>query len=254
MPGQKPSAASTPSAGMRLGGWLAIPDPLVVEAAGHTAFDWVGLDLQHGGWDLGTAFTGIQILDLMGKPVLVRVAEEELPLIPRVLDKGTSGIVVAMASTPALVAAAVERARYQPEGRRSYGGQRFGMRREPADIAEVRPRIYAMIEDRRGVDAIREIAAVPGLGGLHVGPVDLGLGLGLGMRREQPAFRKALDAILDAGHANGLPVTMHAVTADQVPAMQEAGFDEVVLTADIELLRRAMAGIVAAARTALAAA
>ena len=70
----------------------------------------------------------------------------------------------------------------------------------------------------------------------------------------QGTIRKALDAILDAGHANGLPVTMHAVTADQVPAMQAMGVDEVVLTADIELLRRAMAGIVAAARSALAAA
>src|SRR5688500_6152178 len=82
-----------------LGGWLAIPEPLVVEAAGRSAFDWVGLDLQHGGWDLGTAFRGIQLLDALGKPVLIRIAEEELPLIPRVLDHGAAGVVLAMASS-----------------------------------------------------------------------------------------------------------------------------------------------------------
>ena len=61
---------------LRLGGWLAIPDPLVVEVAGRAGFDWVGIDLQHGAWDLGTAFRGIQLLDMLGVPVLVRVADQ----------------------------------------------------------------------------------------------------------------------------------------------------------------------------------
>src|SRR5262249_54620027 len=196
---------------VRLGGWLAIPEPLVVEVAGRAGYDWVGLDLQHGAWDLGTAFRGIQLLDLLGVPILVRVSEEDLPLIPRVLDQGASGIVVAMASSPEIVAAAIDRARYAPHGHRSYGGQRLGMRAEPADLAEVRPAIYAMLEDRRGVEAAREIAAVPGLAGLHIGPVDLGLGLGLGRDRSQPAFTAALEAIIAAGHGERLPVVLHAV-------------------------------------------
>ena len=50
----------------RIGGWLMIPDPIIVEAAGRAGFDWIGLDLQHGTWDLGTAFRGIQLLDAIG--------------------------------------------------------------------------------------------------------------------------------------------------------------------------------------------
>ena len=96
-------------------------------------FDWIGLDLQHGAWDLGTAFRGIQLADALGKPVVIRLPDEQLALIPRVLDHGASGIVLAMASEPAVVAAAIERARYQPQGKRSYGGQRYGMRPEPID-------------------------------------------------------------------------------------------------------------------------
>jgi len=234
----------------RLGGWLAIPDPLVAEAAGRAGFDWVGLDLQHGGWDLGTAFRSIQLLDVLGVPVLVRVAEEELPLIPRVLDHGASGIVVAMVSSAEVAAAAVERARYQPEGRRSYGGQRYGMRAEPKNIAEHRPGIYAMLENREGVDAVDAVAAVPGLAGLHVGPVDLGLGLGLGLGgdRSKPPFATALKSIVTAGHRAGLPVTMHAVGPDQIAGLIGLGFDELVLTTDIELLRWAFAERVAQAR------
>jgi len=243
MPNQGPRAAS-----VRLAGWLALPEPLVVEVAGRTGYDWVGIDLQHGGWDLGTAFRGIQLLDTLGVPVLVRVSEDELSLIPRVLDQGASGIIVAMASSPDLMIEAIARARYQPQGRRSYGGQRFGMRAEPADVAELRPAIYAMLEDRRGVAAAEAIAAVPGLAGLHVGPVDLGLGLGLGMDRSAPAFGAALAAIVAAARSAGIPAVMHAVKAEDTARWLALGFSELVLTADVEVLRSGLRGQLGIAR------
>jgi 4-hydroxy-2-oxoheptanedioate aldolase len=223
----------------RVGLWAALPEPLVLEAAAKADPDWVGLDLQHGAWDLGSAFRGIQLLDALGVPVLVRVSEIELPLVPRVLDHGASGVVIAMASSVALVERAVALARYQPEGVRSYGGQRYGMRPEPVDVTAVRPGVYPMIEDRRGVDEVAAIAHIPGIAGLHVGPVDLGLGLGLGLDRDAPAFREALGSIVSAGREAGIGLTMHAVSADQAPRWLELGFDELVLTADIELLRSA---------------
>jgi 4-hydroxy-2-oxoheptanedioate aldolase len=241
------------SVGMRhihiqVGGWLAIPEPLIVEAAGRAGFDWVGLDLQHGAWDLGSVFRGIQILDLLNIPALVRIAQEDLPLIPRVLDQGASGIVLAMASAPEVVAAAIDRARYQPEGSRSYGGQRYGLRAEAEEIATIRPAVYAMVETREGVERIGEIVAVSGLAGVHVGPVDLGLGLGLGSDRSKPAFGAALRSIIAACHAAGLPVTMHAVAMDRVREMIELGCDELVLTSDIGLLRSAFAAEIKHAR------
>ena len=223
----------------RVGLWAAMPEPLVLEAAAAARPDWVGLDLQHGAWDLGSAFRGIQLLDALGVPVLVRVSEVELSLIPRVLDHGASGVVIAMASSVGLVESAVALARYQPEGVRSYGGQRYGMRPEPADVAAVRPGVYPMIEDRRGVEDVAAIAHVPGIAGLHVGPVDLGLGLGLGLDRDAPPFWDALGEIVKAGRAAGISLTMHAVRPAQAPRWLELGFDEMVLTADIELLRSA---------------
>lgn len=244
-------SALRPTAGVRLAGWLAIPEPLVVEAAARGGFDWIGLDLQHGAWDLGTAFRAIQLLDALGVRVLIRIAEEELPLIPRVLDHGAAGIVLAMASTPDVVAAAIDRARYQPAGRRSYGGQRYGMRPEPPDVAEVRPAIYAMIESRDGMSAVRAIANLHGLAGLHIGPTDLALALGLGMDRTPPAFAAAIREIVAAAHASGLPVTMHAVAPDKAKEWVKMGIDELVLTTDIELLQSAFREMVAQTQSAI---
>ncbi|MFN8518947.1 MAG: aldolase/citrate lyase family protein [Chloroflexota bacterium] len=232
----------------RLGGWLMIPEPLIVEAAAQAGFDWIGIDLQHGTWDVNLAFRGIQLLDAYRIPVLVRVSELELPLIPRVLDHGASGVVIAMASSPELVAHAVSMARYAPEGSRSYGGQRYGLRAEPEDVADVRPAVHPMLEDARGVAAAREIAAVPGVAGLHIGPADLALGLGLGRGRDHPSAQAAFDAIRDAAHEHGLPVAMHAVRGEQAADWIARGFDEVVLTADIEVVRGALQELVATAR------
>src|SRR5262245_43011829 len=148
-----------------IGLWLSMPEPLIAEAAARARPDWVGLDLQHGAWDLGTAFRGIQLLDALGMPALVRVSEQELELMPRLLDHGASGVVMAMASSTALVEEAVKRARYQPEGVRSYGGQRYGLRAAPAVSSEIRPHVYPMIEDSRGVAEIAAIAKVKGIAG-----------------------------------------------------------------------------------------
>jgi len=241
-----PAARVLPTA--RFGGWLMIPEPLVVEAAAQAGFDWIGIDLQHGTWDVNLAFRGIQLLDAYRIPVLVRVSEIELPLIPRVLDHGASGIVIAMASSPELVAQAVSMARYAPEGSRSYGGQRYGLRAEPGDLATVRPAIHPMLEDARGVAAAREIAAVPGVAGLHIGPADLALGLGLGRERGHPRAQAAFDAIRDAAHAHGQPVAMHAVRGEDAAGWIARGFDEVVLTADIDVVRGALTRLVATAR------
>jgi len=233
---------------MKFGLWLSIPEPLIVEAAARAGSDWVGLDMQHGGWDLGTVFRGVQLLSALGREAIVRVSEQELEAMPRILDHGASGIIIAMASSPELAAETIQRARYQPEGIRSFGGQRFGMHPAPAKAADIRPRIYPMIEDRRGFEQVEAIARVPGVAGLHIGPVDLGLGLGL--ERGDSKYVDAVRRIVAAGHAAKVPVTMHAVKPGEVERWRDIGMDEVVLTADIELLRTAFDDALATARRA----
>ena len=68
--------------------------------------------------------------------------------------------------------------------------------------------------------------------------------------RSDPRFTDALKAIIAAGHAARVPVTIHAVAGDQVGGWLRMGIDEVVLTADIELIRAAFAKSVEQARTA----
>jgi 4-hydroxy-2-oxoheptanedioate aldolase len=232
----------------RIGAWAMIPDPLMIEALARSGVDFVGIDLQHGAFDLGSAFRAIQLLDTLGVSAFVRVSQDELTLIPRVCDHGAAGIVVAMVESPEVAERAVAEARYHPDGRRSYGGQRYGMRHEPADVRDVQPEVHAMIESRPGLAAVESIANVAGLAGLHVGPVDLALGLGLGMERSGPSFDSAIDRIAAAATTAGVVATMHASWGIDVSRWRSRGFRDVILIADVAIFRTAMDREVAVAR------
>jgi len=232
--------------GTRIGGWLMIPDPIVVEAAAAAGFDWIGIDLQHGAWDLGLAFRGIQLLDALGATAIVRVGRHDIADIPRVCDHGARGVVVAMATGPDLIAEAISMARYPPDGSRSWAGERYGLKARVTGQVAAPPDVFAMIEDPSGFAVVEEIAAVPRVAGLHVGPVDLAMGLGI--EATGPTFDAALQRIVRAGHSAGIPVTMHAVDGDAVAACVAAGFDEVVLRADVDLLGSAFASELGRAR------
>ena len=224
-----------------LGGWLSVGDPLVVEAVARAGFDVVGLDLQHGGVGLQEASRVLQVLDLVGVPSIVRLSSEELGSMPRYLDFGAAEAMVATVDAPETAQRAIRLARYQPDGDRSEGGRRFGL--VPDDrAAQPPPRVWAMIETLAGLESVEAIAGVPGLHGLAVGPADLARALGVPghARRQDAGWCAAVERVLAATRARGLAACMFAADGAEAAAWFEAGFDRVILSNDLDLLRAGM--------------
>ena len=242
----------------RFGAWSTLPSTLAVEALGRSGADFVGLDAQHGAHDFGDLARAIQVLDLLGVESLVRLSELDLALIPRVLDFGASGVIVAMVERPETARLAVDFARYQPEGTRSYGGRRYGLSPEPDDLREVRPAVWTMVETAPALEHLDEIAAVPGLAGFFVGPVDLALALGVTgtvARRlsaelassatpdrtgEIGAWLEACSRVVRVAHEHGLEAATFSIGGADARHWSEAGFDRVVVASDVALLRGAL--------------
>jgi 4-hydroxy-2-oxoheptanedioate aldolase len=230
-----------------VGGWAMLGQSETVEALGRAGFDFVGLDLQHGALDVRDVQRALALLDALGVPGYVRLTFAERALIPRVLDFGAAGVIVAMVESAEQAAEAAALARYQPHGNRSYGGQRHGLAREPADVLAVRPEIHVMIETRTALESVHEIAATEAVDGLAVGPVDLALALrdpeGPALTHSEartPAWEEALSQVVACARATGLPTTSFAVDGDDVRTWVERGFDRIVLASDVALLRRAL--------------
>src|SRR5690349_850323 len=150
----------------RCWGWALASDPFVIECLARAGYDLVVCDVQHGSMGFNEAARAIQILDIAGVPAMIRISRFEMASIPRYLDFGASGVVVATIDSAATIRDAITISRYQPEGTRSYGGARFGMTSEPSDVGDVRPGVWAMIETLAGSESIDAIASVEGVTGL----------------------------------------------------------------------------------------
>ena len=157
-------------------GWLTVPDAHLAEvvaayAAGHDVLDALTLDLQHGLFDRASTAAAVRAIDAHGLAPLVRLpAVDEASVEVLVLDLGVRGVIAPMVSDVATATELVAACRYPPAGRRSFGPVRTGAsRRRPRGLRGLRPRVRDDRDGRRP-DSAAEIAAVPGLDGLFVGP------------------------------------------------------------------------------------
>jgi 2-keto-3-deoxy-L-rhamnonate aldolase RhmA len=248
------TGVSRDSAGATVGGWMQLPNLEIVEAIAKCGYDFVGLDLQHGAHDFRFALNALQLIDALGLPSVARIQPSELFLLARLADYGLGGVVIAMCDTPEIIRSAVVAARYQPDGMRSYAGQRLGLRLEKANLADEGPEIYAMIETRGGLDGLKQILSVPGVAGVHVGRADLSLALGIDFRDDRnDRILDPVKRILDTTREADLHAAIHVGSGEEAHFFIEMGFDQIVLGADIALLRQAFANALAIARQATSA-
>ena len=219
-------------ADVRYGVWATLGEPRTAAALTASGLDWVALDQQHGHFDDRAMRETLALTPGRAVPLLVRVQANDAGLIGRVLDAGGDGVIVPLVDSPEQAAAAVAAAHHPPHGTRSWGFLPDTARTDRV------PFVAVMIETADALAAVEEIAAVPGIDMLFVGPFDLSLRLGT-----------TVDALLaDSGPEAPLPrvlaaaaragVTAGAFGAEPARAavLASLGFSWVIVTTDAGLL------------------
>jgi 4-hydroxy-2-oxoheptanedioate aldolase len=112
--------------------------------------------------------------------------------------------------------AAVQAAKYHPEGRRGLAGiraARYGVGMKLTDYvarANEETMVIVQIETVASVDALPEMLQVPGIDVFFIGPNDLSQSAGYPGRPEEPAVQEVIDRaiglILGAGKTAGIMV------------------------------------------------
>ena len=179
---------------------------------GHTAFvniDWAWIEMELNPYDIRTLQSRLAELK-QGDSVPFPTPVLRIPIdgdgdsrwvIKQVLNLGVFNIVVPQVESGEQALNVVKSMRYppqksskypQPRGIRSYGPGRaaryWGVSgndyMEKADLWPLNPQgellAIMMIETKAGVDNIEDILSVPGVGGILLGPFDLGMSLGVG--------------------------------------------------------------------------
>jgi 2-keto-3-deoxy-L-rhamnonate aldolase RhmA len=236
------------------GTFLTLGSPFAAESLGLAGFDWLLVDLEHGGGDesllhgqlLGAAAAGVH--------ALVRVESGVRGRTARALDVGVEGVMCPMVNSAAEAAEWARVLHYGPAGTRGvalfHRAARFGT--DPDAIERSRSVVFgiAQIEHPDAVEAVEEIAAIDGIDVLFVGPSDLSYSMGRFREFEHPAFRSAIERVVAAAASAGKTAGIFLGSADEVPRALADGFRMIGIGSDGGYMMQAAAATVAAARAA----
>ena len=157
---------------------MGIPGAQLAGQLARAGLDGVALDLQHGLIGMDQANGMAAAITAAGKPVITRVLWNDPGLIGQALDFGSSVVIAPMVNSVDQAKALVKAAKYPPVGQRSWGGYAMvqASGKSAAEYLKEANRdtlVFAMVETQEALDLVEQIAAVPGLDGLFVGPSDL---------------------------------------------------------------------------------
>jgi staphyloferrin B biosynthesis citrate synthase len=210
-----------------MGTFLKTPSPILVEVLASCGLDLLCLDAEHAPFDRGTLDLCIMAARLSGLAVIVRVPSCAPEAILNALDCGADGVLLPHVRRARDAAEAVAAATYRPGGR-GYAGSSRAARYGLAPMAEHRAAaarrvtVIAQIEDVEALDDIEAIARTPGLDALFVGRIDLTVALDA-PSPDAPEVIAAVDTVLAAGAAAGVPVGMFVPRNGDVPGWRAKG-------------------------------
>ena len=225
------------------GTWLSLPDPIAARLMARVGFDWLNVDLEHTPTNFETATASFAATASEGPAPFARVPWNTGENIKRVLDNGAWGVIVPMVNSAAEARAAVQAARYAPLGNRSIGGQLHAVsfNTAPATYYEKANDEILLVVMAEHVDAIanlEEIAAVPGIDALFIGPNDLLASMGQkpGFDSTDPRFTDALKKVVAVARKNGIAPGIHAADAAMAKRRAEEGFQFIAVASEVGMM------------------
>ena len=237
-----------------IGYWVVLDSPVSTERIARLGYDYVALDAQHGLIGYSGMLHGLLAIDASAQAAgVVRVEANNATAIGKALDAGAVAIIVPLVNNAQDAADAVRYAKYPPHGIRSYGPMRSALRVGPVPAeADTTTLVFAMIETPGGLDNVEEIAAVPGLDGLYVGPSDLALAIGAAFPGDpaiKDEFEAALVRVSDAAQAAGIAAGIHNASGELAHGRLNEGYTFATVASDLTHLEATAAAHLRSART-----
>jgi 4-hydroxy-2-oxoheptanedioate aldolase len=204
--------------GSILGTQAALIDPAVMEIFGAAGFDFIAIDTEHASHSPVSVRAMLQAASGTAAVSIVRLLRLNAGEIGRFLDIGACGVLCPFINTAGEARELVAACRYPPHGARSWGPRRAaGYGLENGDYPRLAESVIclAMIETAEAVENIEEIAAVEGLTGVIVGPIDLSISLGAPQDYQTDRYMEAVARVRDACRSASLPMGVGAAGLDQ---------------------------------------
>jgi 2-dehydro-3-deoxyglucarate aldolase/4-hydroxy-2-oxoheptanedioate aldolase len=232
-----------------IGTWLMMDNPVTAEAMSYAGFDFLVIDMEHSGTDVREARAQLQAIEGGGASALVRLPATEPVVTKKVLDLGAQSLMFPMIQTAEDARRAVSYTRYAPEGVRGMAAMHRASRYTTVDgYLEKAARelcVTVQIETVQGVANAADIANVPGVDGLFVGPGDLSASLGVIGQVTHAKVIENVERVLADAHAAGKPAGILAANEELGERYARLGFDFVAVASDLAFLMKGARGALA---------
>lgn len=197
---------------VRLFGVGQLVSPKLIEIVGeHGGFDGLWLDQEHAGLTMKEIEWATLAARAHGMDHFVRLPATDYAAIMRPLEAGAGGVMVSMVRSAAEAEQAVRWAKFWPRGERGLNGGnrdgRFGLTPIPDYVARANAETFVgiQIETAGALASAAEIARVPDVDLLFVGPADISQVLGVPGDFENPRCLEAIEGIARACAEAGKP-------------------------------------------------
>ncbi|KAI0521422.1 Pyruvate/Phosphoenolpyruvate kinase-like domain-containing protein [Xylaria bambusicola] len=215
-----------------MGVWQTLPGQNVSRVLARTpGVDWVLVDCEHGNIDDAAMHEAVPAIASCGVSPIVRIPDMQGWMIKRALDAGAHGILIPLLRSAEEAKKIVAAAKFPPLGQRGLGSP-FAMERfhpiptmtEYLQHANQSLLTIVQIETQEALDAVEEIAAVPGIDVLFVGPFDLGNNIGHPILDGvmKPELEQAIDRVLAATTKAGKKAGFFASNGEQAKKTERA--------------------------------
>lgn len=195
-----------------LGSWQAVPHPAVAELVAGLGYDFIGIDTEHAPATTETLANLLRAVEAADgeTETLVRVADDDPTTLGQTLDLAPDALLVPMVHTAEQAEAIVDAVRHPPAGSRGVGtgrastyGRSLDAQVEADDTAFG---THVQLESEQAVENAGDIAAVDGIDGVFIGPIDLSAALGCFGDFEAERFTTAVERAIEAAREEGVAV------------------------------------------------
>jgi len=225
--------------------------PTLVEFYGDLGVDFVWLDLEHGGPNPRDAS---QVEDLLRAAertdieVLVRLPGTDPTLVRKALDLGVRNVFLPRVETADDVRNAVRSARFRYDdgpgdrGLASPRASRWGLAEEYVATEDRETLVGVTIETKASIENLDDILAVPELGFVFIGPLDLSVSLGYPGEIDHPKVKEAVETVRSTAVDAGVPVAGLGFGMDDVNEKARNGYQMLNLGSTTGALEQTVTG------------
>lgn len=222
--------------------WVELGNADVAEALVRNGWSVIVIDGEHGVGDIEDWVAVARAVECAGGEVVLRVPAGDETLLKRVLDRGFRSILVPQVSTADAARTIASACRYPPIGHRGYAApivraSGYGARPGYA-LTESHEELLLMVqcEHVEAVENLAEIAAVPGIDMIFVGPNDLAGSIAHLERMTEPEPQALLARIEAFANASGTLLGTICGAGRDWARLRDLGYRFVIGPNDVSLV------------------